>query len=104
DYSRKRHEEAGYEFVYTPHITKQNLYETSGHLEWYADTMFPPMRVDEVRDEETGEVTRAGVDYYLKPMNCRCTTSSMHRVVARIVNYHCGYSNSVLSTVTKNPV
>ncbi|MDN6679782.1 MAG: threonine--tRNA ligase, partial [Yaniella sp.] len=70
DYSRQRHEEAGYEFVYTPHITKQNLYETSGHLEWYADTMFPPMHVDEVRDEETGEVTRAGVDYYLKPMNC----------------------------------
>ncbi|HEY4577160.1 MAG TPA: threonine--tRNA ligase [Yaniella sp.] len=70
DYSRQRHEEAGYEFVYTPHITKQNLYETSGHLEWYAEGMFPPMHVDEVRDEETGEVTRAGADYYLKPMNC----------------------------------
>ena len=69
-YSRQRHEEAGYEFVYTPHITKQNLYETSGHLEWYAEGMFPPMHVDEVRDEETGEVTRAGADYYLKPMNC----------------------------------
>ncbi len=70
DYSRQRHEEAGYEFVYTPHITKQSLYETSGHLEWYAEGMFPPMHVDEVRDEETGEVTRAGADYYLKPMNC----------------------------------
>ncbi|GAA4473110.1 threonine--tRNA ligase [Enteractinococcus fodinae] len=70
DYSRQRHEEAGYEFVYTPHITKQNLYETSGHLEWYAEGMFPPMHVDEVRDEDTGEVTRAGADYYLKPMNC----------------------------------
>lgn len=70
DYSRRRHEEAGYEFVYTPHITKQNLYETSGHLEWYADGMFPPMHIDEIRDEETGEVTRAGADYYLKPMNC----------------------------------
>jgi len=70
DYSRQRHEEAGYEFVYTPHITKQNLYETSGHLEWYAEGMFPPMHIDEVRDEETGEVTRAGADYYLKPMNC----------------------------------
>lgn len=70
DYSRQRHEEAGYEFVYTPHITKQNLYETSGHLEWYAEGMFPPMHVDEVRDEATGEVTRAGADYYLKPMNC----------------------------------
>src|SRR5690625_1268151 len=70
DYSRKRHEEAGYELAYTPHIPKQNLYETSGHLEWYAEGMFPTMPVDEVRDEDTGEVTRAGADYYLKPMNC----------------------------------
>lgn len=50
DYSRRRHTEAGYEFVYTPHITKQHLYEVSGHLDWYADGMFPPMRIDEVRD------------------------------------------------------
>lgn len=69
DYSRKRHEEGGYEFVYSPHITKQNLFETSGHLAWYKDGMFPPMRVDEVRND-AGEITRAGVDYYLKPMNC----------------------------------
>ncbi len=69
DYSRQRHEEGGYEFVYSPHITKQNLFETSGHLAWYKDGMFPPMRVDEVRNE-AGEITRAGVDYYLKPMNC----------------------------------
>ena len=69
DYSRRRHEESGYDFVYTPHITKSNLFEQSGHLEWYADGMFPPMKIDEVRNEQ-GEVTRAGVEYYLKPMNC----------------------------------
>ncbi len=57
DYSRKRHEEAGYEFVNTPHITKGQLFETSGHLSWYADGMFPPMQME-------------GADYYLKPMNC----------------------------------
>ena len=69
DYSRRRHEESGYEFVYTPHITKSNLFEQSGHLSWYAEGMFPPMQIDEVRNDK-GEVTRAGVDYYLKPMNC----------------------------------
>jgi len=58
DYSRQRHEQAGYEFVYSPHITKSNLFETSGHLDWYADGMFPPMQLD------------GGTDYYLKPMNC----------------------------------
>jgi threonyl-tRNA synthetase len=69
DYSRRRHEQSGYEFVYSPHITKSNLFETSGHLAWYADGMFPPMNLDEVRNEE-GEITRAGAQYYLKPMNC----------------------------------
>jgi len=58
DYSRQRHEEAGYEFVYSPHITKSGLFETSGHLEFFAEGMFPPMSMDE------------GDDYYLKPMNC----------------------------------
>ncbi|MCY7325750.1 MAG: threonine--tRNA ligase, partial [Microbacteriaceae bacterium] len=69
DYSRRKHEDAGYDFVYTPHITKANLFETSGHLGWYADGMFPPMHLDEARNEE-GEITRQGADYYLKPMNC----------------------------------
>ncbi|SDK19940.1 threonyl-tRNA synthetase [Cryobacterium psychrotolerans] len=69
NYSRKRHTEAGYDFVYSPHITKSNLFETSGHLDWYADGMFPPMHLDEERDAD-GHVTRQGVDYYLKPMNC----------------------------------
>jgi threonyl-tRNA synthetase len=69
DYSRRRHEDSGYEFVYTPHITKSNLFEQSGHLGWYADGMFPPMNLDEVRNE-AGEITRTGVQYYLKPMNC----------------------------------
>ena len=75
DYSRRRHVEAGYSFVNTPHITKGHLFETSKHLEWYADGMYPPMRVDEERDEH-GNVTRQGADYYLKPMNC-----PMHNLV-----------------------
>ncbi|BFV55792.1 threonine--tRNA ligase [Kitasatospora sp. CMC57] len=66
DYSRKRHEESGYEFVYTPHATKGSLFELSGHLDWYADGMYPPMKLD-------GEV-----DYYLKPMNC-----PMHNLIYR---------------------
>ncbi|MDH6237321.1 threonine--tRNA ligase [Cryobacterium sp. CG_9.6] len=69
NYSRQRHTEAGYDFVYSPHITKSTLFETSGHLDWYREGMFPPMHLDEERDE-TGHVTRQGVDYYLKPMNC----------------------------------
>ena len=69
DYSRRRHEAAGYDFVYTPHITKASLFETSGHLGWYKDGMFPAMKLDEARNDE-GEVTRQGADYYLKPMNC----------------------------------
>ncbi|MGZ8734879.1 MAG: threonine--tRNA ligase, partial [Acidimicrobiia bacterium] len=58
DYSRSRHEAAGYEFVNSPHITKKDLFETSGHLEWFADGMYPPMELD------------GGTEYYLKPMNC----------------------------------
>ena len=69
DYSRRRHEESGYEFVYSPHITKANLFQTSGHLDWYADGMFPPMHLDEERDAD-GTLRRQGQDYYLKPMNC----------------------------------
>lgn len=57
DYSRRRHEQADYSFVYSPHITKENLFQTSGHLQWYADGMYPPMQME-------------GHDYYLKPMNC----------------------------------
>lgn len=69
NYSRRRHLEEGYSFVYTPHVTKGQLFETSGHLEWYKDGMFPPMRVDEECDDR-GNVTKEGFDYYLKPMNC----------------------------------
>ena len=65
NYSRQRHEEAGYAFVNTPHITKGHLYEVSGHLDWYADGMFPPMEVE-------------GANYYLKPMNC-----PMHDLIFR---------------------
>jgi threonyl-tRNA synthetase len=69
DYSRAQHEAAGYEFVYSPHITKSNLFETSGHLAWYSEGMFPPMKLDEELDAD-GVVRKAGQDYYLKPMNC----------------------------------
>ena len=69
DYSRLRHEDSGYEFVYSPHITKANLFQTSGHLDWYAESMYPPMHLDEERDAE-GHIKRQGQDYYLKPMNC----------------------------------
>ena len=69
DYSRTQHERAGYEFVYSPHITKGELFETSGHLAWYKDGMFPPIQMDEQRDA-SGAITKQGVDYYLKPMNC----------------------------------
>ena len=59
----------GYEVVNSPHITKKDLFETSGHLQTYADGMFPPMHLDEARDED-GNITKQGQDYYLKPMNC----------------------------------
>ncbi|GLY90457.1 threonine--tRNA ligase [Actinoallomurus iriomotensis] len=65
DYSRRRHEQGGYEFVNTPHITKGDLFNTSGHLGWYKDDMFPPMELD-------------GAEYYLKPMNC-----PMHNLIFR---------------------
>ena len=69
DYSRKKHLEAGYEFVYSPHISKQNLFEISGHLQWYSDGMFPPMQIDAEYGED-GELKKQGQNYYLKPMNC----------------------------------
>jgi len=69
DYSRSRHEAAGYEFVYSPHLTKSTLFETSGHLDWYAEGMYPPMDLDTEYDAE-GQVKRQGAQYYMKPMNC----------------------------------
>jgi len=75
EYSRRRHVEAGYSFVNTPHITKSNLFVTSRHLEWYSEGMYPPMRLDEERDA-AGNITKQGQDYYLKPMNC-----PMHNLV-----------------------
>lgn len=77
DYSRRKHEQAGYEFVNTPHITKEHLYITSGHLEWYADGMFPPMHIDAEYDDD-GTVRKPGQNYYLKPMNC-----PMHHLIYR---------------------
>jgi len=69
DYSRKRHEEAGYEFVNTPHLTKSTLYEISGHLDWYAEGMYPPMELDAEYGDD-GELRKAPQKYYMKPMNC----------------------------------
>ncbi|HSI93788.1 MAG TPA: threonine--tRNA ligase, partial [Jiangellaceae bacterium] len=66
DYSRQRHEQAGYEFVYTPHLAKSQLFDKSGHLDWYAEGMYPPMELDE------------GTAYYPKPMNC-----PMHNLIYR---------------------
>jgi threonyl-tRNA synthetase len=77
DYSRRKHAQAGYEFVNTPHITKEQLYITSGHLQWYADGMFPPMHLDAEYNED-GTVRKPGQDYYLKPMNC-----PMHHLIYR---------------------
>ncbi|MGW5054585.1 threonine--tRNA ligase [Actinokineospora sp. NPDC004072] len=69
DYSRRRHEEEGYEFVYSPHITKGALFETSGHLDWYREGMYPAMHLDAELNAD-GTVRKPGQDYYLKPMNC----------------------------------
>ncbi|WP_084431212.1 threonine--tRNA ligase [Kibdelosporangium aridum] len=69
DYSRRRHEEEDYEFVYSPHITKGTLFEVSGHLDWYRDGMYPAMHLDAELNED-GTVRKPGQDYYLKPMNC----------------------------------
>ena len=77
DYSRRRHEEAGYEFVNSPHITKAQLFETSGHLDWYADGMYPAMHLDAELAPD-GTVRKPGQDYYLKPMNC-----PMHNLIYR---------------------
>lgn len=77
EYSRRKHIEAGYQFVNTPHITKSELYETSGHLEWYREGMYPAMHIDAEFDED-GALRKPGQDYYLKPMNC-----PMHHLVFR---------------------
>ena len=69
DYSRKRHEEEDYQFVYSPHLTKASLFETSGHLQWYADGMYPPMVMDEELHAD-GTIKKPGQKYYMKPMNC----------------------------------
>ena len=69
DYSRLRHEEEGYEFVYSPHLTKAALFQKSGHLDWYSEGMYPPMILDEELHAD-GTIKRAGQQYYMKPMNC----------------------------------
>ncbi|MCS5712977.1 threonine--tRNA ligase [Herbiconiux sp. CPCC 205716] len=77
DYLRRQLVANDYELVNTPHITKAHLFETSQHLHWYKDGMFPAMHLDEEQDAD-GNITRQGQDYYLKPMNC-----PMHNLVFR---------------------
>ncbi|MCB4207604.1 threonine--tRNA ligase [Arthrobacter sp. UM1] len=77
DYVRERHIQEGFQYVGTPHISKDGLFHTSGHLPYYADTMFPPLKVDEEYDEE-GNVTKPGQEYRLKAMNC-----PMHNLIFR---------------------
>jgi len=77
EYSRRKHVEAGYEFVNTPHITKADLFHTSGHLDWYAEAMYPPMHLD-AEHHDDGTLRKPGQDYYLKPMNC-----PMHTLIYR---------------------
>jgi threonyl-tRNA synthetase len=77
DYSRRRHEEAGYEFVYSPHLTKAALFETSGHLDWYSEGMYPPMELDAEYGAD-GEIRKQAQKYYMKPMNC-----PMHNLIFR---------------------
>ena len=72
-----RHQDYGFDFVHTPEISKGGLFHTSGHLPYYADTMFPPMLADEERDAE-GSIIKAGQEYYLKAMNC-----PMHNLIFR---------------------
>ena len=69
DYSRKRHIEEGYQFVYSPHLTKSTLFEVSGHLDWYSEGMYPPMVMDEELHAD-GTIKKPGQKYYMKPMNC----------------------------------
>ena len=77
NYSRLRHDEAGYEFVNTPHLTKGQLYEISGHLDWYSEGMYPPMELDAEYGAD-GELRKAPQKYYMKPMNC-----PMHNLIFR---------------------
>ena len=78
DYVRQRHIEEGFSYVGTPHISKEALYYTSGHLPYYGENMFPSLPVDEVRDDATGEIVKAGTPYRLKAMNC-----PMHNLIYR---------------------
>jgi len=77
EYSRRKHIAAGYEFVKTPQLPKADLFHTSGHLDWYAEGMYPPMHLDAEYDDD-GTVRKPGQDYYLKPMNC-----PMHTLIFR---------------------
>jgi threonyl-tRNA synthetase len=93
DYSRRRHEEGGYQFVNSPHITKADLFKISGHLDWFADAMFPPMELD-------------GAEYYLKPMNCpfhiliyRSRVRSYRELPLRLFEFGTVYRNELSGVI-----
>ena len=87
DYSRQRHEEGGYQFVYTPHLANERLFQTSGHLDFYADGMYPPMEMD-------------NGTYYPKPMNCPMHCLILGHGQCSYKELPLRYLNSALSTVT----
>ena len=103
DYSRKRHEEAGYEFVYTPHITKGHLYEVSGHLDWYRDGMFPPCTwTRAATPDRRGHQARPG----LLPEADELPDAQPdlpRRADAPTASCRCGCSSSARSTATRSP-
>jgi len=91
EYSRQRHEVSGYDFVYSPHITKSELFEISGHLDWFAESMYPPMELD------------GGTKYYLKPMNCPFHTLIFKSSQRSYRELPCATSSSVRSIATRSP-
>ena len=98
DYSRNRHVESGYEFVNSPHITKADLFKISGHLEWFAEGMFPPMEFD------------GGTRYYLKPMNCpfhilifKCRQRSYRELPMRLFEFGTVYRYEKSAWCTASP-
>ena len=91
DYSRAEHEKSGYQFVWTPHLAKSTLYETSGHLEWYAESMYPPMEME-------------GATYYPKPMNCPMHILIYKADSAPTGTCRSGSSSSAPSTASSAPV
>ena len=101
DYVRARHIDEGFEYVGTPHISKETLYYTSGHLPYYADGMFPPLLEDAERDDQ-GNVLKGGQAYRLKAMNCPMHNLIYRSVDGPIATCRCGCSSSARCTATRS--